>query len=59
MGSFKKAMFKSEAFKLFFKKIKEGAVKKNTQEYDKLIENLSKISGLSNQDVELCVDISL
>lgn len=47
MGQFKKAMFKSEAFKIIYKKIKDGIIKKNTPEYDKLIENLSKLSGMT------------
>lgn len=51
-------MFKSDAFKSLFGKIKDGVVKKNTEEYDKIIDNLSKISGLSIQDVEICIDIT-
>ncbi|CDW84788.1 UNKNOWN [Stylonychia lemnae] len=58
MGQFKKAMYQSEAFKVIFKKIKDGIVIKNTPEYDKLIESLSKISGLAPIDIENCFEIS-
>lgn len=43
---------------MILKKIKDGIVKKNTTEYDKLIENLSKISGISVVEVEGCLEIS-
>jgi hypothetical protein len=59
MGQFKKAMFKSEAFKIIYKKIKEGVINKGSPEYEKVIDKLSKISGLSPLEIELCVEISL
>jgi hypothetical protein len=58
MSQFKKTMYQSEAFKVILKKIKDGVVKKSTPEYDKLIESLSKISGLTVIDIENCLEIS-
>lgn len=52
-------MFKSDPFKMLFKKLKEGKVRKNTPEYDKILENLAKISNLSIQEVETCIDVTL
>lgn len=59
MGQFKKAMFKSDAFKMLFKKLKEGKVRRNTPEYDKILENLARISKLSIQEIENCIEVSL
>lgn len=40
-------MFKSDAFKMLVKKLKEGKVRRSTPEYDKVLENLAKLSRMS------------
>ncbi len=40
------------------KKIKDGVVKKNTLEYERMIDSLSKICGLNFTDLENCIEIT-
>lgn len=42
----------SETFKLIYKKIKDGVVSKSDVDYDKLLDNLSKISGINSDEIE-------
>ena len=40
---------------MLYKKIKDGVVKRACDEYDKIIESLGKISGLTKDQTEECV----
>jgi hypothetical protein len=51
-------MLKSETFKMIYMKLKEGIVSKESDEYDRLISNLSKISGLTIEETENCIEQS-
>lgn len=55
IAKFKAALLASESFKMLYKKIKEGLVTKSHEEYEKIIESLSKMSGLTKDDAEECI----
>ena len=40
---------------MLYKKIKDGMVTKSGEEYEKIIDSLSKMSGLSKDDAEECI----
>jgi len=43
---------------MIFKKLKDGVIKKNSAEYDRMIESLCKISSLTFDETELCIEQS-
>jgi hypothetical protein len=43
---------------MIYMKLKEGIVSKESDEYDRLISNLSKISGLTIEETENCIEQS-
>lgn len=47
---------KSETFKIIFKKLKDGYIRKNSKEYERLVDNLCKISGLTVEETEICIE---
>lgn len=40
---------------MMYKKIKDGVVRRSSEEYDKILENLSKMSGLLKEQTEDCI----
>lgn len=48
-------MLSSETFNILYKKIKDGIITKSTEEYEKIIDNLGKMSGLTREETLECI----
>ena len=42
----------SESFNLIYKKLKDGVVSKGDSDYDRLMDSLSRISGINSDEIE-------
>ena len=51
-------MLKSKTFKTIFRRLKEGFVRRESKEYERLLDSLVKMSGLSHEETEACIEHS-